>query len=107
MDAAAKAQHDCCTNHKAVQRSNLVLPAPEEIYLIVPAEDADCWKGNEVTKDSQGIWRAGMQTLPILPKQYLIPIAEMHHHPGHFGTAALAQTVLKNWFAPGIYATAK
>lgn len=86
-----------------MQRSDLVLPAPEEIYLTVPAEEADSWKSNKVTKDSQGMWRAGMENLPILLKQYLIPIAKMHRHPGD----AVAQTVLKNWFAPGIYAAAK
>lgn len=84
-----------------------MLPAPEKIYLTVPAEEMDSCKRCEVIKDSQGIWRADMENFPILPKQYLIAIAKMHHHPGHFWTAALAQTLLKNWFAPGIYAAAK
>lgn len=83
-----------------------MLPAPEKIYLTVPAEEIDSTKRYEVTKDLQGIWKAGMENLLILPKQYPIPTAKMHHHVGHFGTAALAQTVLKIG-SPGIYAAAK
>lgn len=84
-----------------------MLLAPEKMRLTVPAEEMDSWKRYEVTKDSQGIQRADMESFPILPKQYPIAIAKMHHHPGHFGTAALAQTLMKNWFTPGIYAAAK
>lgn len=47
-----------------------------------------------------------MENLPILPKQYPIFTAKMHHHVVHFGTAALVQTVLETG-SPGIYAAAK
>lgn len=83
-----------------------MLPAPEKMHLTVPAEEIDSVKRYEVTKSLQRIWRAGMENLLILLKQYPIPTAKMHHHVGHFRTAALAQTVLKI-ASPGIYAAAK
>ena len=49
---------------QAVQRSDLVLSAPEKIYLTVPAEEIDSWKRYEATKDSQGrvLQREGRKT---------------------------------------------
>lgn len=44
---------------QAVPQCELVLPAPEETYLAGPTEEIDSWKRHEVTKDSEGIWRAG------------------------------------------------
>lgn len=83
-----------------------MLPAPEKTRLTLPAEEIDCMKRYEVTKDLQGIWKSGMENLPILLKQYPIFTAKMHHHIVHFGTGALAQIVLETG-SPRIYAAAK
>ncbi|XP_074733170.1 uncharacterized protein LOC141946744 [Strix uralensis] len=59
---------------QAVQWSDLMLPTPGEICLTVPAEEADSWKRNEVSKDSQGIWRAVFRLIQSKADWPLIPI---------------------------------
>lgn len=75
-----------------------MLPAPEVIHLTVPTEEADSWRRTKAAKDPQGIQTAGMETTPILPKQYLIPIAKCITTQTILGLLQVSQTlgVLKN-----------
>ena len=60
---------------QAVPRSDLVLSAPEKIYLTVPAEEIDSWKRYEASKDSQGrvLQREGRETFLFYPSNTGFP----------------------------------
>ena len=77
-DLAAKAtaqQPSKTPGLQAVPRSDLVLSAPEKIYLTVPAEEIDSWKRYEATKDSQGrvLQREGRKTFLFYPSNTGFP----------------------------------
>ncbi|GAB0206476.1 hypothetical protein GRJ2_003113200 [Grus japonensis] len=78
---------------------DLELPDMQKLYEELPEEERRLWE-KLGAKRQNGQWTLGGK--PLLPKRYLIPIAQRHHEKTHGGPENIALRVQRLWAAPWI-----